>query len=232
MTNIQTVLVTGGAGTLGSYIANRLADTYGYNVVTLDVPGTDADIQVNLKDKGKWIDELGKEQIDAVVHVAGLNKIAPHKDVDGDLLSELMYVNCYSQFYLNRFLMGNSLSPLQLALHIVSDAALQPFTHSLAYNLSKAAQLMLVRQMAHEIKPQECVIFSVSPGKIANTGISNYIDKAFPPLRGMTFKEGRAYQLSRLRTGEMEVGLTADFICGLFHSASVHNHGHNYVIGG
>jgi NAD(P)-dependent dehydrogenase (short-subunit alcohol dehydrogenase family) len=229
---ISTVLVTGGAGTLGRAIARKLKDVYVYDTFTLDMPSTDANIKVNLRDWAKVEEALKGEQFDAVVHVAGINKIAAHKDINADLLVEMMYVNCYSQFYLNRFLLSNSLNPLRLSLHIVSDAALQPFTHSLAYNMSKAAQLMMVRQMAHEIKPRDCTIFSVSPGKIANTGISNYIDKAFPPLRGMTFEEGREYQLSRLRTGEMDVEDTAEFVCSLFDTATSHNHGHNYIIGG
>ncbi len=231
MHNIESVLVTGGAGTLGSAIASKLKD-YEYNVTTLDRPGSTADIRFDLKygPHAQWDHMEG--QFDAVIHVAGINKIAAHKDITDDLIVDMMYVNCYSQFYLNRHLMENTLTPLRLALHIVSDAALQPFTHSLAYNMSKAAQLMMVRQMAHEIKPQQCTIFSVSPGKIANTGISDYIDKTFPPMRGMTFEEGRAYQLSRLRTGEMKVDDTAEFICALFDTATVHNHGHNYLIGG
>lgn len=233
MKDISTVLVTGGAGTLGSAIANELCEVYEYDVYTMDIPGTNADILCNLKNTSAWKQALDDGPgFDAVVHVAGINKIAAHKDITDQLLAEMMYVNCYSQFYLNRFLLEDVINPLKLSLHIVSDAAIQPFTHSLAYNMSKAAQLMMVRQMAHEIKPDVCTIFSVSPGKIANTGISNYIDKAFPPLRGMTFEEGRAYQLSRLRTGEMDVSVTAEFICSLFDTATVHNHGQNYVIGG
>ena len=103
-------------------------------------------------------------------------------------------------------------------------------THSLAYNVSKAAQLMVMRQMAHEDK--RSIIYGVSPGKIANTGMSTYIDTTFPAMRGMTYDEDRKYQLSRLKTGELQPETVAKFIVALIGVANKSYHGHNFCIGG
>jgi NAD(P)-dependent dehydrogenase (short-subunit alcohol dehydrogenase family) len=221
------ILVTGGSGGLGKRIAQGLFMA-GHTVTTM---GRDnCDISCELEYIGDINTALGgRIGFDAVIHCAGENYIAPHNDLQIQDIERLFMVNAVSNFHINRILLNRG---LQIACHIISDAAWTPMTHSLAYNVSKAAQLMVMRQMAHEIKPDKCIIFGVSPGKIADTDMSKYIDNTFPALRGMTYEEGRKYQASRLKTGEMSPDTVANFVKAIFRTISTHYHGQNFTIGG
>jgi NAD(P)-dependent dehydrogenase (short-subunit alcohol dehydrogenase family) len=223
---MKTVLVTGGSGGLGKALTQALMAAT-YEVTTIGRDG--CDIICEFTDLNDLDDKIYGKTFDLVVHCAGENFIAAHNDLQIEDIARLFLVNALSNFTINRILINNG---LQAACHIISDAAFTPMTHSLAYNVSKASQLMIMRQMAHEVKHDKCIIFGISPGKIANTGMSKYIDNTFPPMRGMTYEEGRQYQLSRLKTGEMQPRYVADFIRDIIKRVSPHYHGHNFVIGG
>lgn len=227
-------LITGGSGGLGKALHQWILESWGpedgASPPEVTTMGREwCDINVNLATSSSAILEelLYGVTTDHIIHCAGANYIAPHNKLNDDYIADLMNINAISQFRINKIMLQKK--PKSIC-HVISDAAWTPMTHSLAYNVSKAAQLMVMRQMAHENK--SAVIFGVSPGKIADTGMSEYIDSTFPALRGMTYKQGRDYQLSRLRTGEMSPATVAEFILNLVSLSSKHMHGHNYVIGG
>lgn len=220
----MNILLTGGNGGIGQAIIKQFGA--GHKFTTLGL--RDCDIIADLAGSNLH-HALDGLSFDAVIHCAGTNLIKRHYDLQTTDIHALISINAISNFAITRLLLDRG---LQISCHIISDAAWTPMTHSLAYNVSKAAQLMVMRQMAHEIPSSKCLIFGVSPGKVASTGMSDYIDKTFPPMRSMTYEEGRNYQLSRLKTGEMEPGVVAKMVEWLCTTASKHQHGQNYVIGG
>lgn len=216
-------LITGGSGGLGKALCAMLPKD---DVTTMGREG--CDINVDFSTNDLQLGRLGYYGV--VIHCAGANFIRRHKDIATSDIDDLIRINATSQFLINKHLLTDVVFPPQQIIHIISDAAWTPMTHSLAYNMSKAAQLMMMRQMAHEEK--RSIIYGISPGKIANTGMSEYIDHTFPAMRGLTYEEGRKYQLSKLKTGEMQPELVAEFILLLAAGANKHYHGHNFVIGG
>lgn len=223
-------LITGGSSGLGKEIANQLVDDLSAKVTTLGREGCDINIDLSTGDSSDITFYLGGLIFDVVIHCAGANFIAKYNDLyHTTAIEALLQVNAISQYRINQRLLNSGKPPLQI-VHIISDAAWTPMTHSLAYNMSKAAQLMMMRQMAHEEK--RSIIYGISPGKIAGTGMSKYIDTTFPPMRGLTYEEGRKYQLGRLRTGEIPVNKMAGFVLGMVEHANEYFHGHNFTIGG
>lgn len=225
------ILLTGASGGLGRQIKSQ----WDGEVISMGINPTD-DIVADFK----YLNEVENELYDAlpvegVIHCAGKALLSPNEKLDADDIIRLMKVNALSNFVINRELIYNCSIPPKFIIHICSDAAEHPMTHSLAYNVSKAAQLMIMKQMARE-RPPPPVIFAVSPGKIAGTGMSDYIDEAFPPLRGMTPAEGRKYLLSGLRVGELDAVAVARFVCDLAEWAVQPGgkflHGHNIPMGG
>lgn len=218
----MNILITGGSGGVGKAIYTSL---FGHSLTTLGL--RDCDIQCDLAYADTIHKALEGREFDYVIHCAGSNHIVPHSDLQEQQIELLTRINAISNFTINKLLLDRG---LQAAVHIISDAAWTPMTHSLAYNVSKAAQLMVMRQMAHETK--DCIICGVSPGKIANTGMSDYIDHTFPPMRGLTYAQGREYQLSRLKTGELQPHQVADFVSNIVNTMNRGYHGHNFTIGG
>lgn len=228
-------LITGGSGGLGIALKQLLQSkefpASESEVTTLGRDGCNINVDLAHASMLKLETLLEYVPADYVIHCAGANYIAPHRELTNESIMNLFNINAISQYRINSILLAREPSKRPKAIcHVISDAAWTPMTHSLAYNVSKAAQLMVMRQMAHEDKSS--IIFGVSPGKIANTGMSDYIDNTFPALRGMTHKQGREYQLSRLKTGEMQPDVVAEFILSLLSIVSKHMHGQNYVIGG
>lgn len=227
-------VVTGGTSGVGDRLVRKLFEA-GEDVLTV-AKDEKADFTVDFRlPFNSWADGLRialddrGEVVDGIINCAGVNLLASHRDLGEQAFIDLFRVNALSQFYVFdvcRDYMVHG-SPV---CSIVSDAAWTPMTHSAAYNASKAAQHMIVRQMAHEERDYN--IFGIAPGKIADTGMSAYIDNAFPPMRGWTFDQGREYQLKGLKTGEMKPEFVAGFIMHLLENNSPHLHGHIFPIGG
>ncbi|ABD58664.1 FabG-like 3-oxoacyl-(acyl-carrier-protein) reductase [Mycobacterium phage PLot] len=77
---------------------------------------------------------------------------------------------------------------------ISSDAAERPLRTSIGYCASKAGLNMAVRVAARELGPHGWRINAVSPGMTAPTGMSDYIDKRVPEVRGWTQIEAAQYE--------------------------------------
>lgn len=77
---------------------------------------------------------------------------------------------------------------------ISSDAAERPLRTSIGYCASKAGLNMAVKVAARELGPHGWRINAVSPGMTAPTGMSDYIDKRVPEVRGWTPIEAAQYE--------------------------------------
>lgn len=162
--------------------------------------------------------------LDLLINCAGINRIdwLPHVcETDWD---DVMDVNAKGIFLMTQA----CLRPLQRArgtvLNIVSNAAHMPMRCSAAYNASKGAALILTKQLARELAP-DITVFSVSPNKLAGTGMSDDIDRQVMKTRGWTREEAQAYQLKGLLTGqETDPAVCAEFIAFLLSSKERHKY--------
>lgn len=157
--------------------------------------------------------------LDLLINCAGVNYLQPFETFQYDQWERLMDINAKALAMTVRASLGflaNPASPQSAGtvINIVSNAARMPMTHSLAYNASKAAALMVTRQMARELfKSHGITIFSISPNKLSGTGMSREIEAAVPALRGWTPEEAAAYQAASLPIGiETDPNAVADFI--------------------
>jgi NAD(P)-dependent dehydrogenase (short-subunit alcohol dehydrogenase family) len=180
-------------------------------------------------------------RVDALINCAGVNYLAPFEGFDFGEWERLMDVNAKALALTTRALLPYMAFPSDpfsagTVLNIVSNAAQVPMTHSLAYNASKAAALMVTRQLARELfKSHGLTVFSISPNKLAGTNMSREIEDAVPALRGWTPEEAAEYQRAALPTGmETEPRVLAEFIGYLLSSKERHIylHGCNIPYGG
>ena len=208
MTN---VLITGGDSGLGAEIVKKLED-YNMNVIVFD-----GDV------RGPEIWEL-PSNIDILINCAGVNKINWLENVSDEEWNEVIDVNAGGIFRMVRACLQQLSESKGTVLNIVSNAAHMPMTCSAAYNASKAAALILTKQLARELFPKHGItVFSVSPNKLAGTPMSLSIDAQVCETRGWTIGYAQQYQLNGLSVKkETPPEQVAEFIAFLLSSKERH----------
>jgi NAD(P)-dependent dehydrogenase (short-subunit alcohol dehydrogenase family) len=210
------------------------AQNFSYFSVDLQWPSDIMDFAADLE-------RQGVDQVHALINCAGVNALCPFESLNTEEWERVMDINAKAPWVMTRCLLpmlANKADPWHAGtvINIVSNAANVPMTHSLFYNASKAAALMVTKQMARELfKSHGLTIFSVSPNKLEGTGMSRQIEEAVPALRGWTPEEAQQYQLNALPTGmETDPRLVAEFIGYLLSKKERHIyfHGCNIPYGG
>jgi NAD(P)-dependent dehydrogenase (short-subunit alcohol dehydrogenase family) len=215
------ILVTGGASGLGRAIVNALKEaknedgSWAHRVFSYDkVNGDDA-----LEPEKSFL--LGQvDDLDVLINCAGINKNEWFEEVSPFSFGKVMDNNAFSIVSMTQFLLPKLKASKGTVINIVSNAAHIPMTSSLAYNASKAAALMITKQMAHELTPKYGItIFSVSPNKLAGTGMSKEIEANVCKIRGWTPEYAAEYQKKALMHGlETPPESVAEFIAHLINS--------------
>lgn len=209
------VIVTGSASGLGKAISDNLKEK-GYDVIDFDV-ATGQDVT------NPNATLLGfNQRIDGIINCAGINSNEWFEKVKPDDLRYVMDVNAFSMVYMTQAYLPNLIASKGFVLNIVSNAAHIPMTSSLAYNASKAAALMITKQMAHELTPKFGItVFSISPNKLRGTGMSKQIEDNVCKTRGWTHEFAAEYQKKALMHGlETEPQAIADYIVHLLDTGN------------
>jgi NAD(P)-dependent dehydrogenase (short-subunit alcohol dehydrogenase family) len=192
----KTILVTGSGSGLGRALWEILSE-FGHNVIAYDkkfgcdvMRPEDTDYPGNIN------------TLDVLINCAGINQNEWFEEVTEESFNRVMGTNAFSFVKMTQAF----LEPLKAAkgavINIVSNAAHIPMTSSLAYNASKAAALMITKQMAHELTPRHGItVFSVSPNKLAGTGMSKDIEANVCKIRGWTPEYAAEYQKKALMHG-------------------------------
>ncbi len=210
---MSKILVTGSDTGLGMLLTHRLEDD-GHIVFPFDIK---RGLDVRNPDLGAIPQEL-----DVLINCAGVNRINWLADVEDDEWDEVMDVNAKGIFKMSQACAPILREQEGTILNIVSGAARMPMRASAAYNASKGAALTLTRQLARELAP-DITVFSISPNKLAATGMSASIDEQVCRVRGWSREQARQYQLAGLLTGEETCPETlAEFIGFLLESKQRH----------
>lgn len=133
--------------------------------------------------------------MDAIVHCVGVNKLAAYGKMNMTEFKEVMDVNVYGTANLLNLVakVHPAGKPCKVVI-VGSVAARIPMRMSAAYNASKAAQAMLVRQAAREFGTRFSVV-GVQPSFIPGTKMSDYVKTTVKALRNQTDAEFDDYQL-------------------------------------
>jgi 3-oxoacyl-[acyl-carrier protein] reductase len=181
----RVALVTGASRGIGLAIARRLA-TDGFHVVLsarsrraieeqaakLRAEGLQASaLACDLTDRSSVAEllaaiELSAGRLDALVNNAGALPSAQHADtVDYAEWDRTLELNVTAPWYLATRL-RRLMPPGSVVVNIASTAAFYPSRGLVAYNVSKAALVMLTRVLALEWARHEVRVVGVAPGKI------------------------------------------------------------------
>lgn len=223
MTN---VVITGASSGLGKCIKEAMLEAGG-EYKDVNIINWSLDQGVDLRSRAsieKAAIALGDIKIDVLINCASINGINFLPDVTEEEFDNITDTNIKGYFLTTQALAEKLRGGTMLA--ICSNASHMPMTSSLAYNLSKAAQVMMVKQLSRElIKTHKITVFGISPNKLKNTGMSAYIDNKVQQLRGWTAEEARNYQLASLPAGiETNPETLAEFIAFLLSSKERHRY--------
>lgn len=220
-----STVITGASSGLGKCIAREMSvnsrdDGSGIINWSLDT-GVDIRSKASIE---KAVANLGDVKIDILINCASINGINFLPDVTEEEFDNIVNTNIKGHFLTTQALAEKLRGGTMLS--ICSNASHIPMTSSLAYNLSKAAQVMMVKQLSRElVKTHDITVFGISPNKLKNTGMSAYIDHKVQELRGWTAEEARNYQLQSLPAGtETDPETLAEFISFLLSSKERHRY--------
>jgi UDP-glucose-4-epimerase GalE len=143
------VLVTGGAGYIGSHAVRALADT-GHHVIVIDLRPMPragdlgaAAVTGDVRDTAALIDLLRRERIDAVMHFAGLRSVAesmqhPGSYFDTNLLGSVSVLRAMAETGTPTLVFSSSCSIYGTPARVPADETL-PFAPESPYAASKVA---------------------------------------------------------------------------------------------
>lgn len=199
MSKQLTILVTGASSGLGKQICDLLiASTKDHAVIQFDQTLGD-DVRWPMM-SAHW-DEQVKE-LDVLINCAGVNSNQMFEDLTQEEYDRVMGINAYGIVAMTKTFLPQLKASKGTVINIVSNAAHMPMTSSLAYNASKAAALMITKQMAHELTPRHGItVFSVSPNKLEGTAMSKQIEDNVCKVRGWTPEFAKEYQSKALMHG-------------------------------
>lgn len=193
---MKKIIVTGAASGLGKAIADSL-EGFGIEVIRYDIK---LDSTHDVCQPGDAFE--GVEDIGGLINCAGVNHNEWFEDVSWERFSHIMDTNAFSFVAMTQAVLPQLKASKGFVLNIVSNAAHIPMTSSLAYNASKAAGLMITKQMAHELTPKYGItVFSISPNKLEGTGMSKAIEENVCKVRGWTPEFAAEYQKKALMHG-------------------------------
>ena len=223
---VKNIVVTGHRSGLGKAIFERL-ELDGFNVVGFDLKDGFDVCQPGRLPKPQFTSipsfcEGDDEKTQVLINCAGINLNQWFEEVDFASFTEVMDTNAFSFVSMTQWLLDDLKTSKGCVINIVSNAANIPMTSSLAYNASKAAGLMITKQMAHELTPKYGItVFSISPNKLRGTEMSKKIEDNVCKVRGWTPEYAAEYQKKALMHGlETEPDNIASLISHLLLSGS------------
>jgi NAD(P)-dependent dehydrogenase (short-subunit alcohol dehydrogenase family) len=214
--NNLSIIVTGGESGLGAAITDELISS-GHTVHTYDIKNGD-----DVRRPSEWLSVLSK--VDVLINCAGINHNRWFEGVTADDFNDMMMVNAFGMVAMTQAVLPQLKESKGTVINIVSNAHSMPMTSSLSYNASKAAALMISKQMAHELtKKYGITVVSVSPNKLAGTEMSKQIEANVVETRGWTPEYAKEYQMkSLMHNQETPPEAVAQMICHLIDSDGIH----------
>lgn len=135
-----------------------------------------------------------------VVFSVGINRLDWIDQATVNDFRDVMETNVWSFIKTIRALREGCPHPVSVVA-VTSDAAWRTMRTSSIYCASKAALEMAVKVASRELAPHGWRVNAVAPGKVANTGMTEYVDQRVLDLRGWTAEYAEAYEQSSSALG-------------------------------
>jgi NAD(P)-dependent dehydrogenase (short-subunit alcohol dehydrogenase family) len=208
----KVVIITGASNGIGLSLAETLAEN-GYIVFNLDIVypnkiGGGIFIKCDIRDY-KQIESAKREmekiacdinpdyKLISLVNNAGVNYLDWFDKISQLDFNRVIDTNVKGTFFTTQVFLPMLAKHKSSVINVVSNAADKPMTCSSVYNASKGAVKILTREMARELTPKFGItVFGISPNKILDTMMSEYVDEVVPDIRGWTKEHAQEYEIN------------------------------------
>ncbi len=237
---MSRIVITGASSGLGAAISEAL-NRDGHSVYGFSLPDHDVRDFEDCKDFLAHVckfKDSGERKIEVLINCAGISPLSWIEYATDGEWDDTFGVNCKGVFNMTRAALhylsakpdfGRRYQPFGggeggTILNIISTAAFNPMTCSHIYNASKAALLMMTRQMARELKPRHDIdVIGICPNKIEGTEMTKYVEAAVPGLRGWTEEYAKEYERKAIPAGApTPPEAIADFVAFLLKNKERH----------
>jgi len=211
---MSKILVTGSANGLGRVVLAALYKA-GHDVYHYDIEHGRNVLEPDL---------TGISELDVLINNAGVNYLNWIGRISEAKWDWVMDTNAKGAFMMTKACLPMLKESKGTILNIISNAAWDPMTCSLAYNASKGALAIMTEQMARELKRQWGIdVFGIAPNKLKGTPMSNNVDRMVCKVRDWTPEHAFRYQQQALLTGEeIPCEILAEFISYLLATKDNH----------
>ena len=139
---------------------------------------------VNENEVKQAIDQTIKEYnaVDILVNCAGIFQAGRLTDMNDDAWEKIMNVNVNGAMYCMKYVLGYMLSIKSGSIiNIASEAGISAIPNQVAYNVSKAALIMLTKSAARDYALDGVRINCVCPGRVITPLVQKLIDNSPNP---------------------------------------------------
>jgi NAD(P)-dependent dehydrogenase (short-subunit alcohol dehydrogenase family) len=191
-------LVVGGNSGIGKqFISDAENDDRFEDVVWLAPSVQDMDVR-NRSSVSLFVRDHGP--FDFLVYCAGVNTLQWIGEIHQSVVDDTFAVNVEGFIWLLDAHERNHPGSSGSVVAISSDASRIAMRTSISYCSSKAALNMAVRVAARELAPR-WQVNAVAPGIIADTPMTDYIDRNVPDIRGWSAERAQSYERSMIPVG-------------------------------
>lgn len=225
-TDKKIIIVTGHSTGLGKYIYDRFRIEEENRFTNIKVCGFDLKegIDVSSKKLEQKIKALSKQEnsnIKVLVNNAAVEHIQWIENTSYEEAVKIINYNLLGYFWTARNVIKYGMGEGGIILNIVSIAGKSPMRASCLYNVTKAAQIMMTKQMARELADKKLSVIGFAFGKIQGTEMTRRIEAKILRVRNWTKTEADKYQYSLIPAARaLSIEEAGDFVFCIYNYVS------------
>lgn len=214
---MSRVMVLGGSSGIGRAVVERMRWSHlieQHGIQRVEAYGLE---DWDVRDYGPLEKAVRRVQPTHVVFSVGINRLDWIDQATVGDFRDVMETNVWSFIKLIGALREDVKHPVSVVA-VTSDAAWRVMRTSSIYCASKAALEMAIKVASRELAPAGWRVNGVAPGKVANTGMTEYVDQRVLDLRGWTPEYAEAYERASSALGrKVEAEEVADVIVDVLY---------------
>jgi 3-oxoacyl-[acyl-carrier protein] reductase len=238
----KAAIVSGGARGIGYETAKLLARTH--KVYVLDSSHKPASYRRDIEyvmgrtDVESDVNALMcsiNEPIGIVVNNASIGGVEWFENLSSDDILNVLKVNLLGYALFTQKALKHSMLKFKegIIINLTSIASYMPMRASWAYNVTKAGQVMMVKQWAREFASRKIYTIGISPCRVDGTRHTNTIDNQVKELRNWSIEEIRKATVASIPVGKaLTPADVARFISTLVDNFQPHMNGSDFKLSG